>query len=932
MFSFTIGMTIVREDVEESMECSQTAGDPVLEGLRSVHSGAFAVIGSENVQQLTYSLARSRSLSSIFSGNDLAIMHTSVDKPDSSSLNASELQHVSMAPDRIEEDMAQFFAKKKHLFDSAHIKKDSDPNTAGDGKHTHMEDSKESLVIAHSDPAIDLNSVHSVSPAQPKDSSALSVFTDFFQPLPAQDEMISDSTVVVTPPVSSLPDHWSASSLTKNDSVSRNASGCSTRSTTPQSETVDLSGGNKEYEALNHSIDNTIINTFMEDPCVQSLTCVSSQHSDGTEGLLDECYRTEGHLNTGNALLSSADWKGFGNEWEGLGSLSADSEVTVNLIDNDFNFSAMSQDSQDSTFTTRDVVEVFGQFKDEISTNKKDTGLGEEGKDLHSSKSLVNYVEMTFEQLQHHLLTGKTSQAHCASTNDCNSSPKTQRANKSGFKYTNKQPTIKKEKNMDFKIKIDKKFTKIAKLNHSISAPCLIAPNDSNVISPLTIDFSSSPKRIKKVAKRRNSTEILLPKVSNGSEGAQVFIGAQVETVPLTSEIFNNLWSTEALDASISESVFHGYRRRTKLTEAELEDQKLSFDQDGLLSGSRGRYKCGRCGQLKTNHICEFFEDTAVCSTATQIHSISIIDPVSKELWEGDRFLTVGKRKGSILTETNDSKKPSNSSKDHVKMEPESGDVKRTSSLQDMGSYFDEEDIPINNSSTMNSSHMLPKGIHDNSSHHSEEMLSSSNGGSPRFGTEYCDNKVIAGSNMDITVLSLEALEPVLSLEALEPFEMDSEMEEPQEQDASDVKMALVEDSMEWNEGDLDHETDEIRKRETFEGKNFHYSSEDLFSNSFLAIDPTPIVSNFKFSGLSSLGNPKIPSPMLPFACASTQVKGIQNVSRDASRRNRRNRMLFLKRNCIKTNANQTPLLKSNLENSASSVCLRNFYKKRCDA
>jgi hypothetical protein len=29
-----------------------------------------------------------------------------------------------------------------------------------------------------------------------------------------------------------------------------------------------------------------------------------------------------------------------------------------------------------------------------------DTGLGEEGKDLHSSKSLVNYVEMTFEQLQ----------------------------------------------------------------------------------------------------------------------------------------------------------------------------------------------------------------------------------------------------------------------------------------------------------------------------------------------------------------------------------------------------------------------------------------------------------------------------------------------------------------------------------------------------
>jgi hypothetical protein len=68
-------MTIVREDVEERMECSQTAGDPVLEGLRSVHSGAFAVIGSENVQKLTYSLARSRSLSSIFSGMKIVVIN-----------------------------------------------------------------------------------------------------------------------------------------------------------------------------------------------------------------------------------------------------------------------------------------------------------------------------------------------------------------------------------------------------------------------------------------------------------------------------------------------------------------------------------------------------------------------------------------------------------------------------------------------------------------------------------------------------------------------------------------------------------------------------------------------------------------------------------------------------------------------------------------
>jgi hypothetical protein len=82
------------------------------------------------------------------------------------------------------------------------------------------------------------------------------------------------------------------------------------------------------------------------------------------------------------------------------------------------------------------------------------------------------------------------------------------------------------------------------------------------------------------------------------------FTGAQVENMSSTTEIFNNLWSTEALDtAAISDTVFHGYRRRTKLTEAEIEDQKLSSEQDGLLSGSRGRYKCGRCGQLKVRFM-----------------------------------------------------------------------------------------------------------------------------------------------------------------------------------------------------------------------------------------------------------------------------------------------------------------------------------------
>jgi hypothetical protein len=68
-------MTIEREDVDGSMKWTQTAGEPVLESLRSVHSDAFAVFGSENVQKETNSLARSRSLSSISSGMNIMLRH-----------------------------------------------------------------------------------------------------------------------------------------------------------------------------------------------------------------------------------------------------------------------------------------------------------------------------------------------------------------------------------------------------------------------------------------------------------------------------------------------------------------------------------------------------------------------------------------------------------------------------------------------------------------------------------------------------------------------------------------------------------------------------------------------------------------------------------------------------------------------------------------
>jgi hypothetical protein len=48
--------------------------------------------------------------------------------------------------------------------------------------------------------------------------------------------------------------------------------------------------------------------------------------------------------------------------------------------------------------------------------------------------------------------------------------------------------------------------------------------------------------------------------------------------------------------------------------------------------------------------VCEYYEDTSVCSTATQIAS-EIIDPATALPWDGERFIVVGcKRAVSQLT------------------------------------------------------------------------------------------------------------------------------------------------------------------------------------------------------------------------------------------------------------------------------------------
>lgn len=84
---------------------------------------------------------------------------------------------------------------------------------------------------------------------------------------------------------------------------------------------------------------------------------------------------------------------------------------------------------------------------------------------------------------------------------------------------------------------------------------------------------------------------------------------------------------------SISDTVFYP----EGLMKAVNDEQQSSADKKG-----RGKYKCGRCGAPKVNHVCAFAEGNPVCSVATQVVLTSnYYNDVS--LYGPDRVLTVRK-------------------------------------------------------------------------------------------------------------------------------------------------------------------------------------------------------------------------------------------------------------------------------------------------
>lgn len=117
-------------------------------------------------------------------------------------------------------------------------------------------------------------------------------------------------------------------------------------------------------------------------------------------------------------------------------------------------------------------------------------------------------------------------------------------------------------------------------------------------------------------------------------------VSIQPNTVSLGG---GNTGGSDYICQDISQTEYHGMRRRKPVNPDSY--------QPGDKLGARGRYRCGRCGQLKTNHNCEFVEEASMCSTASQTAK-DIIDPVSGAPFEGDQVLVITNR--SNINETYD--------------------------------------------------------------------------------------------------------------------------------------------------------------------------------------------------------------------------------------------------------------------------------------
>ena len=106
-------------------------------------------------------------------------------------------------------------------------------------------------------------------------------------------------------------------------------------------------------------------------------------------------------------------------------------------------------------------------------------------------------------------------------------------------------------------------------------------------------------------------------------------------------QLQNEASKPSSVISSISDTVYHGVRQAVR-------QQVVSDIITGGKKTNRGKYKCGRCGQSKQGHICEYVLQTDVCSTGTQVQKWG----VGNHPFYSEKTLTVKAREINLVDDS----------------------------------------------------------------------------------------------------------------------------------------------------------------------------------------------------------------------------------------------------------------------------------------
>ena len=157
----------------------------------------------------------------------------------------------------------------------------------------------------------------------------------------------------------------------------------------------------------------------------------------------------------------------------------------------------------------------------------------------------------------------------------------------------------------------------------------------ASIKSSTTTSTSSMPTQATDESKEKSKDIILIPTASKSNENSKTNInhGSSINDSSISSTIWHNA-------KDFFEKSGNGSEDGSNVGDQQQSSIDITGNNEKF--AGRGRYRCGRCGVLKTNHKCEYIE-ADICSTGTQA-VFEVVCQKTGQPFEGDVLMAVSNR------------------------------------------------------------------------------------------------------------------------------------------------------------------------------------------------------------------------------------------------------------------------------------------------